>query len=525
MKVKDKINETKEQLNRSIDLYEMDAEVKTVSTNTSSQHIYTNLNFDGNTTGQVAILIKNNILHFKFNTNNPDAHKNGKDGAYYLKFLSPHTKITGWLYEEGHLCACPYYDSSINLGVLLPFNRHYDFVVEPDDKSKLVAISAEIFYSSSVVIPVENIDEKTESVTVKVSDKKILKFSDLSQSCSDSLWWESSNPSVVSINFRSGEVFAHNSGKVIITVTNGCGFYHTFEVKSVIDYVDILPDGRGFNKVVFRSTGKVWHCVYCDSIFANSIADSTKRRNNLNYYVNCDDKTTEPLSADIKFYTNEELRLLYSIDPLGVANYIHRFTGNLATVDVMNIKDKYFELFFGRKPLYFARNIQREWVRVPKPEGKDLEAALSESELIMGQHAVWDDIAWLDLISATIDFVIDVIFLNPIIDDFVASHKTLNAITTIYAFYTCESFEDLLYTTTGYVLGTMYENTSLKWAFKLIDTFSSLNGFFNSIDFDNTLYRQMFDYCIGDYSYEVYINPASGKAYKLNDYKKYALNS
>ena len=124
--------------------------------------IYIDLNFNtSGSTGAVTSLVKNQIIHYRFNTNNPNGHKNGQDGGYYLSFSSPDTKIKGILYQNGIAISSEYYDYSIDIGMLLPYNQNYEFVVEPDDKTNDVGIVAKIFYSLDDITDEENSGSNT----------------------------------------------------------------------------------------------------------------------------------------------------------------------------------------------------------------------------------------------------------------------------------------------------------------------------------------------------------------------------
>ena len=82
----------------------------------------------------------------------------------------------------------------------------------------------------------------------------------------------------------------------------------------------------------------------------------------LNYYA--DDKFTI-----IQKYTDDEIKLLYAIDPYGVAKYVQEYADSLTEDDcpiiyrtgnwiqdslraTLNYKDSIFEVLYNRKPMY-----------------------------------------------------------------------------------------------------------------------------------------------------------------------------
>ena len=491
-----------------------------------SKDVYIDLKFNENGyIGPVSYFI-NSVAHFRFNTYNNDAHENEQADSYYISFSTPsmNKTITGGLYEGDRLIIGLYNKTSIDFATFLSYGKNYEFKVEADDKTDTAEIIVKIFYSPNKIPATQKVSTSTKSVTVKVGDYRFLKFTDSDRL----LTWHSSNPKVATINSSTGQITAYEPGTTNIFVSDGCGAQHTIKLKVIIDNVQVVSEGRGLHKVIFPESGKTWYCVYTDTVFTENPATTVWKRNNMNYYAKVDPESTEPLSGDLKMFSNEELKLLYGIDPLGVANYIHRYAdmyGNLTTEDAINFKGKYFELFFGRKPQYFARDIQANWRPIKKPAYDNLQASLSEAELIMGKHKVWDYIAWADLFAGTINLIVDslsIIFPHAkVLNVLFKIYDSLDAIVTLFTCCATDIFEDILATVSSKALELMYANTTVNWVYQLVDAFSSFESFFKSIDIDNTLYRQRFEYCIHYNKYEIYMNSASGKKYKLNDYKKY----
>lgn len=62
------------------------------------------------------------------------------------------------------------------------------------------------------------------------------------------------------------------------------------------------------------------------------------------------------------FDANDEIKLLFAIDPYGVCDYINRVGAEKENREErVNYKDDKFRLLFNREPQYFARNSNGEW--------------------------------------------------------------------------------------------------------------------------------------------------------------------
>lgn len=148
--------------------------------------------------------------------------------------------------------------------------------------------------------------------------------------------------------------------------------------------VIIAKDGKQ-NKVIFKGTGKVWHCMNCEMILNATAMEqrpTLRFRSNLNCY---DDPYRELV---FKEYTDQELTLLFLIDPLGVANYIARYGGYLFSksglAGTLDCKEHMFKVLFERKPRYFY-NIEKDiWVEAESID--DRRKFISEAEIFFGIH-------------------------------------------------------------------------------------------------------------------------------------------
>lgn len=462
-------------------------------------------------------------VSFYLNTDETEAHLGGLDGSYSFKISSTGGQVKCEFIDIDTLdVESEYSGSLINVAKLLPDKKIYKIRIEPENDDVPVSIDVEIFYIPYRNLGNKNIYKNTDSLTVRKGDIMTLHF----KGSSEAHTWSSGNSKVVSINDTTGEMVARDFGKTTILVSNACGYCHRFEVTVVIDYVDIFDEGSGLQKVIFRSSDKTWYCVYRDSVFTDP-ADITAKRDNLNYFVAFDLERNQPLPGGIRDYANEELQLLFSIDPLGVSNYISRVTDDPSVVKTMNKKDKYFKLFFGRDPWYFDRDSSGNWKKVVKPT-QNIDTYLSESELIMGKHAIWDEYAIKSLINDLIGLIFDILSvvlpaIGPI-KEFLKSHQTVDDIIKIFQLCTCDGFEDLVSTTSEESLEEMYNNTAFAWANILMSATSIFSDFLDNVAAGDTLYPQVYEYCIGEYNYETYICKGKNTKYKLDDLRSYILN-
>ena len=499
----------------------------TTNTYAAPKHTHVYLKFqDTATTGIVTQLFNNEIAHFHFDTNNPKGHKDGQDGSYYMTFASTDTKITGTLYENGKRISGPNYGHSIEFDIMLPFKNNYEFIVEPDDMSNTVDITADISYSTGQGEQLEMVNSNTKYITILKDQIKVLRFSDKDNS---SLRWESSNASVISIGTYSGIMTAIKTGSASISVSDGCGYFHVFHVKSVIDYVDIMPDEDGFNKVVFRSSGKVWHCINHDMIF-----DENNSGNRiLGLRVTSNYMSAEPNSNGeyIKTYSDDELRLLYNIDPYGVAKYVQGFADrHSATKDIIKEKDRIFTALFNREPTYFVQQ-GGQWR--PEPDNRNIDYAVSESETLFGYSVRFNIIFITQLISiiaASLCFVLGALGGTAATILSSAISTTSNAIKANFLLFISDNidvskdFKSLLWDTIYDISGTMsnllktsVDKVDIIWAKDLVSQSISIGDLLKETDTYINFNRQIVLNCAYNKNYEVSIVPKSGKTRTLRD--------
>lgn len=155
----------------------------------------------------------------------------------------------------------------------------------------------------------------------------------------------------------------------------------------------------------------------------------------------------------------------------------------------------------------------------------------------MGKHYVWDSSSVRDLIIGTINLitsVVGVLTINAkipgLIKKFMDIKSNAEALASIYSICKSESINDIF---SGInveedavtLLDQLYDNTDRDWSSKLVNTYSNLLDFFESVDIDTTLYRQKFEYTVEDNNFEIYINTYDGTRYALEKYKEYISNN
>jgi hypothetical protein len=203
-------------------------------------------------------------------------------------------------------------------------------------------------------VAVTGVEVCPTSLTMNVGDIEYLCASITpSNATNQTVTWCSSNENIATVGLYTGKVTAKKAGTATITATTSDGGYQaSCNVTVIIDTVTIKKDGA-FNKVVFNKSGKVWRCINQDMIFSDvPLTSPLFDRSNLNFYG-----STE-YNNNIITYTDEEIKLLYAIDPYGVADYVQRYASEQFYVNelegVLGYKDRIFRLLFNREPKYFA---------------------------------------------------------------------------------------------------------------------------------------------------------------------------
>ena len=260
--------------------------------------------------------------------------------------------------------------------------------------------------------------------------------------------WSSGDETIATVNPDTGLLTAQKAGITWIyaTAKDGSGSYGVFTLEVKKPSVTVMKDGD-YHKVVFNETGKVWRCIGRDLIYNASgvLGDPYIDRSNQNFYAVYNQELKQG-SEEKKQYSDDEIKVLYAIDPHGVAHYVYRhamhisskYRGNEVLKKNLQYKDEIFEVLFRRKPKYFKRNEDARWVRVYNPyEYENMTPLVSESETIFGFHQNRDGFtlaAFLDAAFAIIQFGV-----AAVVEFTVPSEKAQDQITDI-----CELATDIV---------------------------------------------------------------------------------
>ena len=241
-----------------------------------------------------------------------------------------------------------------------------------------------------------------------------------------SVSWESDANSIASVS--NGVVTANKDGVANITVTINGNLTATCKV--IVDSrekVTVKTDSTGSYGMIVFSNGKVWNCMNRDLI--NDYNLNTKDAFSQRFYDNAYqtkviDNETELVYyyPPMKEYTDNEIKLIYTLDPYGLAAYVKEYAkhnheagcSEQETLEgILEYKDRIFELLYKRKPRYYARNSAGTWVSTT--DKSNLKAVVSESEYLFGFHGLWDTNTFYEILSAALDLLVSISGMNQIL--------------------------------------------------------------------------------------------------------------
>ena len=375
-------------------------------------------------------------------------------------------------------------------------------------------------------IRVTGVEVCPTSLTMNVGDIEYLCASITPYNATNqTITWCSSNENVATVGLYTGKITAKMAGTTTITATTADGGYSaSCEMTVFYDTVTIQKDGA-FNKVVFNKSGKVWRCINRDMIFndnddgINSIWDKRSNYNFFTYY-----NESDPLMSNTtpKEYTDEEIKLLYAIDPYGVADYIQRYVAELDITleDKVKYKDRIFRMLFNREPKYFARTIDGTWYEVDDYE--EINDVLSESETIFGMHPIYDARTWIELLQFA-STIIGIAFGTTFIGGMLSAG--INIITTVHVVALATDFNTVKNELSGYVSGTVtgaliekhFKDTLIDWASDYVSLYDSLQDLSDAMTLDLSYSKEVINYCACDTGYNVLFEMKNGTTYRLHD--------
>lgn len=341
-----------------------------------------------------------------------------------------------------------------------------------------------------------------------------------SDASEQSVKWSSWDSNIVSVD-QSGVITAKKGGTTTITVEGEKGKKASVEVNVYIDTVTIEPDGV-FNKVIFNSTGKVWYCINHDMISDedNQNSRGLRQRCALNIRVN-PSIYEENQDNTLRIWTDDEIKLLYNIDPYGVVKYIHDYVEDeIRDLESgLKYKDKVFKMLFDREPKHFEQAYNGDWYITEDFER--LQDVISESESYFGMHAgAGNDlrtlIKALDFATATVCFFVPLeiadelmeLGINAIKIAILSSHGETEAVLDELISYTKDKLADKAILDD---IGPVFDAISMFTSFTdLLEQWSARPEY----------YRNAIDYTVKETNYVVFLELTNGEKHKLSNINK-----
>lgn len=377
------------------------------------------------------------------------------------------------------------------------------------------------FVTVTPYVPITGLTIDSNNRVMMIGESSQLTATACPSNASDqTLVWCSSDPSVVSVDPYTGSICANGICEVRITVSTEDGYYcDSITIRVIIDTVTIMKDDMSsnvvFNKVIFNSTGKEWHCINYDMLFNEQYADNSilKERAAANY------GTRTGNSITVHTYSDEEIQLLYAIDPYGVAKYINDyllFSRN--NEGIVTEKDRIFTLLFKREPSYFKRNYDGAWVKTN--EEFDYETMLSESECLFGFHPIYDEV----ILARLIEFAVDIAVI--ILDKFGIDHRVNILADVVKSFFLLRltgnlEVEDLVIdVATGEADEKKlfkFEETPINILNNWITVYQNLESLAESIVVKNDFSNDALQYYVNEGNYDIHLKLHNGTICKVKD--------
>lgn len=356
--------------------------------------------------------------------------------------------------------------------------------------------------------------------------------------------WSSSNTDVAIVS-DTGLINAKAEGTAIISAQSidGNAIDTCIITVDSREKVTVEMDTDKENNRIILPNGKVWRCINRDIINSDNLNanDPIIERSHSNVYA------TREVGPDYNVYysdpisySDEEIKLIYTLDPYGLAAYVREYADTIPTVnddyDVafakrINYKDRIFTLLFNRFPEYYARRLDGTWYITT--DKSNLTSVISESELLFGYHTVWDGLT----IWTAIDFIVSVI---SVCSGFPALKKLSNVlkVDTIIKYYSLISsvaaaivdgdFNGFVEAqVSGYVEekaedwinegNYKTQNYKLNWAFKLLSLSSNWAALEETFNNGPHFYKELFTHCVDDLNYNIVYRMADGQVLSMAD--------
>lgn len=370
-------------------------------------------------------------------------------------------------------------------------------------------------------IRVQGISFCCNTHSMEVSDHTYLSYNIYpSDAGNQTVTWCSSNTDVAEVNHITGEITAKKAGTTTITATtNDGGFVASCSLRVFIETVTIMKDDV-YNSVFFHKSEKVWRCINHDMLFneENMNNQTLIHRTRYNFIENYDEHNPATINPIEKIFTDAELKLLYAIDPYGVAKYIEMRAPNDELEHTLEFKDGKFELLFKRKPKYFARTGNGSWIETTYNNNPSV--VISESELLFGMHPLNDILTIAAIVTMAID--IASIAVGAVLQKYIKTGSTLDKIRRcFFRFATVgEAYvkQNILAGFNNAIIEDFFESADLDWALDVVTLHNSFIELVNTINSQSPeFYNSTFNYCIEKTNYHIYVELKNGARHKIDD--------
>lgn len=369
-------------------------------------------------------------------------------------------------------------------------------------------------------IPVRSIRFANSELTLKQSNtKKLNAIIEPSNATYPQVIWQSCCPDIATVD-SNGTIIPHSPGYVDIYATTVDGSLTTkCTVHVVIEDVTIKTVDY-FTEVHFES-GKIWKCINKDMIYKPENATRMLiDRSNFNLFVN---PNTIPIVHEFRYYSPEEFKVLFAIDPLGVARYIEQYASFKCESlrETLQLKDEFFELFFDRKPKYFTLTNDGGWIETT--DKSDPENVISESESYFGIHSI-GNIDGIRILTNLVDigtYVLSLLAKSEITEELIELGGTLIKI-GLYCYD--EDYASAAKELLKYAINVDSETDPDEFDIygelldPVFDTLALLNNMQDILDClseKQMYYCATIDYCVNKVNYNVKLQLQNGNVYTL----------
>ena len=361
------------------------------------------------------------------------------------------------------------------------------------------------------------------------------------------VYWTSSNEAVAEVD-SAGNIKAKSLGETTITVKTEDGGHTARCTILVVEGIIVEKTDGNHSRIVFPY-GTVWNCINFDIINNYTLdqneLESQRFYDNV-YETKVFDKETELTyyQKPFKEYTDEELKIIYMIDPHGMAAYVREYAedgydpngnGKTPLSEAIAYKDRIFKMLFNRDPDYYKRGSNGQWHTTSSRS--NLHMLMSESESLFGTHPIYDYVTLREFLTVILD-LISVAIQCPALKRFKFVENTLpqilkylslaRSVRTSILSADFDGFlsaiidgiidEDML-DETIVLPHTQFKaaNYTMGWAFELLSLSSDFGALADTFNAGPHFYKEVFTQCAIDTEYSVYLRVADGNLVSISD--------